>query len=65
MAENFKTQFIHILHSAFEITQFAFFANCFHIGASLKDLGKKLFAFSRMEIKANEFFKTNNYPKGC
>jgi len=24
----------------------------YHIGASLKDLGKKLFAFSRMEIKA-------------
>jgi hypothetical protein len=27
----------------------------YHIGASLKDLGKKLFAFSRMETKA-EFF---------
>jgi hypothetical protein len=27
----------------------------YHIGASLKDLGKKLFAFSKMEIKANEF----------
>ena len=26
----------------------------YHIGASLKDLGKKLFAFSKMEIKANQ-----------
>ena len=26
----------------------------YHLGASLKDLGKKLFAFSRMEIKAEE-----------
>jgi hypothetical protein len=29
----------------------------YHIGASLKDLGKKLFAFSKMEIKANEILK--------
>ena len=29
----------------------------YHIGASLKDLGKKLFAFSKMEIKGNEFLK--------
>jgi hypothetical protein len=29
----------------------------FHIGASLKDLGKKLFAFSKMEIKANDILK--------
>jgi hypothetical protein len=26
----------------------------YHIGASLKDLGKKLFAFSRMEMKETE-----------
>jgi len=26
----------------------------YHVGASLKDLGKKLFAFSKMEIKTNE-----------
>jgi hypothetical protein len=26
----------------------------YHLGASLKDLGKKLFAFSRMEVKAEE-----------
>ena len=26
----------------------------YHIGASLKDLGKKWFAFSRMEVKAEE-----------
>ena len=29
----------------------------YHIGASLKDLGKKLFAFSKMEIKAREILK--------
>ena len=28
----------------------------YHIGASLKDLGKKLFAFSKMEIKFTELF---------
>jgi len=27
----------------------------YHIGASLKDLGKKLFAFSKMEAKASVF----------
>jgi hypothetical protein len=26
----------------------------YHIGASLKDLGKKLFAFSKMEINSGE-----------
>ena len=29
----------------------------YHIGASLKDLGKKLFAFSKMEIKAEDILK--------
>jgi len=29
----------------------------YHIGASLKDLGKKLFAFSKMEITAKEILK--------
>jgi hypothetical protein len=29
----------------------------YHIGASLKDLGKKLFAFSKMEIKTNDILK--------
>jgi hypothetical protein len=29
----------------------------YHLGASLKDLGKKLFAFSKMEIKAMDIFK--------
>jgi len=28
----------------------------YHIGASMKDLGKKLFGFSRMEIKAENLF---------
>jgi hypothetical protein len=31
--------------------------NLYHIGASLKDLGKKLFAFSKMEISASELLK--------
>ena len=26
----------------------------YHLGASLKDLGKKLFAFSKMEMRAEE-----------
>jgi len=30
----------------------------YHIGASLKDLGKKLFAFSKMEIEADLIMKT-------
>jgi hypothetical protein len=29
----------------------------YHIGASFKDLGKKLFAFSKMEMKASELLK--------
>ena len=29
----------------------------YHIGASLKDLGKKLFAFSKMELGGNELLK--------
>ena len=31
----------------------------YHIGASLKDLGKKLFAFSKMEITAEEILKNS------
>jgi len=29
----------------------------YHIGASLKDLGKKLFAFNKMEMKGTEILK--------
>jgi hypothetical protein len=32
----------------------------YHIGASLKDLGKKLFAFSKMEINATGILKNFN-----
>jgi hypothetical protein len=32
-------------------------SNVYHIGASLKDLGKKLFAFSKMEIKIDDILK--------
>ena len=28
----------------------------YHLGASLKDLGKKLFAFSKMELPGDVFF---------
>ncbi len=30
----------------------------YHMGASLKDLGKKLFAFSKMNLNAQEILKT-------
>jgi len=29
----------------------------YHLGSSLKDLGKKLFAFSKMEIGGKELMK--------
>jgi len=32
----------------------------YHIGASLKDLGKKWFAFSKMELNPNDILK-NKY----
>jgi len=32
-------------------------AMVYHIGASLKDLGKKLFAFSKMEAKSADILK--------
>ena len=38
----------------FTETGVAMLSSVYHIGASLKDLGKKWFAFSRMEIKAAE-----------
>lgn len=34
----------------------------YHIGASLKDLGKKWFAFSKINIDANEIIQKLNYP---
>ena len=36
----------------------------YHIGASLKDLGKKLFAFSKMEIKAEQILKDLHGEEG-
>lgn len=41
------------IHDRFLIVDSALY----HIGASLKDLGKKLFAFSKMEMKAAELLK--------
>ena len=32
-------------------------ANVYHIGASLKDLGKKWFAFSKIDLDAREMIK--------
>jgi len=34
----------------------------YHIGASLKDIGKKWFAFSRIELDASEMIKRLNHP---
>ena len=34
----------------------------YHIGASLKDLGKKWFAFSRMEMRAEELVPSPHFP---
>ncbi|GHT02757.1 hypothetical protein FACS189440_02180 [Bacteroidia bacterium] len=33
----------------------------YHIGASLKDLGKKLFAFTKMGMKAEELMRNINF----
>jgi hypothetical protein len=42
-----------VLHDRFLIID----NTVYHIGASFKDLGKKLFAFSKMDIKATELLK--------
>ena len=42
-----------VLHDRFLIID----NTVYHLGASLKDLGKKLFAFSKMEIKPTELLK--------
>ncbi|MDR1358354.1 MAG: virulence RhuM family protein [Coriobacteriales bacterium] len=42
-----------VLHDRFLIID----NTVYHIGASLKDLGKKLFAFSKMEVKPSELLK--------
>jgi hypothetical protein len=36
-----------------------------HIGASLKDIGKKWFAFSRIELDASEMIKRLNLSQQC
>ena len=36
----------------------------YHLGASLKDLGKKLFAFSRMEVAAEEILAGGKHRQG-
>jgi hypothetical protein len=38
-------------------------AELYHIGASLKDLGKKWFAFSRMDIEVGRMLQILNKPK--
>jgi hypothetical protein len=43
-----------VLHDRFLIID----NTVYHIGASLKDLGKKLFAFSKMEVKPSELLKS-------
>jgi hypothetical protein len=34
----------------------------YHIGASLKDLGKKIFAFSKMQLKAKDLLSSLLQP---
>ena len=54
-----NTQYEQILvktSSAFHDRFLIIDGTVYHIGASLKDLGKKLFAFSKMEIKYTELF---------
>jgi hypothetical protein len=47
---------IHVLTRSHD--RFLFIdTDAYHIGASLKDLGKKMFAFSKMELKAQELFQ--------
>ncbi|KAA6323885.1 hypothetical protein EZS27_026722, partial [termite gut metagenome] len=47
---------INILNRSHD--RFLFIDNdAYHIGASLKDLGKKMFAFSKMELKAQELLQ--------
>jgi hypothetical protein len=58
--QRYNTQYqpinIHVLTRAHD--RFLFIDNdVYHIGASLKDLGKKLFAFSKMELDANELLE--------
>jgi hypothetical protein len=42
-----------VLHDRFLIID----NTVYHIGASLKDLGKKLFAFSKMDINPSELLR--------
>ena len=51
--EPIEIKFLAIVHDRFLIVDDV----VYHIGASLKDLGKKLFAFSKMELKGNELLK--------
>jgi hypothetical protein len=55
---NAQYEQINIYESTHFHDRFLFIDNTvYHIGASLKDLGKKLFAFSKMEIKTNDILK--------
>jgi len=51
--EEIRVHEIRVFHDRFLIID----NDVYHIGASLKDLGKKLFAFSKMEEKGDEFMK--------
>jgi hypothetical protein len=51
--EPIAIQTTDVLHDRFLIID----NTVYHIGASLKDLGKKLFAFSKMDIKPTELLK--------
>jgi hypothetical protein len=51
--EPITIQTTDVLHDRFLIID----NTVYHIGASLKDLGKKLFAFSKIDIKPTELLK--------
>ena len=62
--ECFNTQYPAIEVKAFSKSHDRFLiidqATVYHLGASLKDLGKKWFAFSRIEIEAKEMIDKLN-----
>ena len=58
ISQRFERAVITILTTANYHDRFLIIDNTvYHIGASLKDLGKKLFAFSKMDIKPAELLK--------
>ena len=58
--ERYNAQYPPLIVSEFSNAHDRFFCideTVYHIGASLKDLGKKWFAFSKMEVKTRMLIK--------